>query len=96
MIILHRPWFLRQARSDKYKLSRTACFEAAITDFKIVSMSPDVAVCKGLTEQRQAFHKENPDFFETLLGGSFREFVSVCCVEHHFALSVVLTLRTRL
>ncbi|BEI81893.1 hypothetical protein CcaverHIS002_0210530 [Cutaneotrichosporon cavernicola] len=24
--------------------------------------------------QRQAFHKENPDFFETLLGGSFREF----------------------
>ncbi|BEJ12592.1 hypothetical protein CspHIS471_0210520 [Cutaneotrichosporon sp. HIS471] len=57
-IILHRPWFLRQVRSLKYALSRRACFEAAITDFKI----------------RQAFHKENPDFFETLLGGSFREF----------------------
>ncbi|KLT39784.1 hypothetical protein CC85DRAFT_250611 [Cutaneotrichosporon oleaginosum] len=57
-IILHRPWFLRQVRSDKYAMSRRACFEAAITDFKI----------------RQEFHKENPDFFETLLGGSFREF----------------------
>jgi hypothetical protein len=40
-IILHRPWFLRQLRSEKYALSRQACFEAAITDFKIVRCSRD-------------------------------------------------------
>lgn len=37
-IILHRPWFLRQVCSEKYALSRRECFEAAITDFKIVSL----------------------------------------------------------
>jgi hypothetical protein len=29
-----------------------------------------------LTMQRQAWKKDCPDFFETLLGSSFREFVS--------------------
>ncbi|KAK4684431.1 hypothetical protein P7C73_g5751, partial [Tremellales sp. Uapishka_1] len=57
-IILHRPWLLRKLRSNRYSLSRAACFEAAVTDYKI----------------RLAFKKDCPDFFETLLGGSFREF----------------------
>ncbi|OCF45779.1 nuclear protein [Kwoniella heveanensis CBS 569] len=57
-IILHRPWLLRKLRSSRHALSRAACFEAAITDYKL----------------RQAFKIDCPDFFETLLGGSFREF----------------------
>lgn len=57
-IILHRPWLLRRLKSSRYNLSRIACFDAAITDYKI----------------RQAFKIECPDFFETLLGSSFREF----------------------
>ena len=59
-IILHRPYFLRKLRSSKYTLSRIACFDSAALDFNI----------------RNAFKKDVPDFFETLLGGSFREFVS--------------------
>ncbi|ODN79510.1 hypothetical protein L202_03476 [Cryptococcus amylolentus CBS 6039] len=59
-IILHRPWLLRRLRSSRYVLSRNACFEAATTDYKI----------------RQAFKIDCPDFFETLLGSSFREFRS--------------------
>ncbi|WWD21666.1 hypothetical protein CI109_106152 [Kwoniella shandongensis] len=58
VIILHRPWLLRKLRSQRYALSREACFDAAITDYKI----------------RQAFKIDCPDFFETLLGSSFREF----------------------
>ncbi|WVQ79880.1 hypothetical protein IAT38_001980 [Cryptococcus sp. DSM 104549] len=57
-IILHRPWLLRKLRSSRYALSRTACFDAAVTDYKL----------------RQAFKIDCPDFFETLLGSSFREF----------------------
>ncbi|ORX34040.1 fungal-specific transcription factor domain-domain-containing protein [Kockovaella imperatae] len=57
-IILHRPYLLRRLRSSRYALSRSACFESAVLDFKI----------------REAFKKDVPDFFETLLGGSFREF----------------------
>jgi hypothetical protein len=44
-------------------------------DFKIVR-----ATCYSLNladHQRQAFKRDVPDFFETLLGGSFRSFVSV-------------------
>ncbi|KAK8847577.1 hypothetical protein IAR55_005436 [Kwoniella newhampshirensis] len=58
VIILHRPWLLRKLRSQRYALSQSACFDAAITDYKI----------------RQAFKVDVPDFFETLLGSSFREF----------------------
>nr|XP_019008291.1 uncharacterized protein I206_06846 [Kwoniella pini CBS 10737]OCF47072.1 hypothetical protein I206_06846 [Kwoniella pini CBS 10737] len=57
-IILHRPWLLRKLRSSRYALSRQACFDAAIKDYKL----------------RQMFKIDCPDFFETLLGGSFREF----------------------
>ncbi|WVR04770.1 hypothetical protein IAU60_001782 [Kwoniella sp. DSM 27419] len=57
-IILHRPWLLRKLRSSRYSRSRAACFDAAITDYKL----------------RQEFKVDCPDFFETLLGGSFREF----------------------
>ncbi|WWC59664.1 uncharacterized protein I303_102226 [Kwoniella dejecticola CBS 10117] len=57
-IILHRPWLLRKLRSSRYALSRQACFDAAIKDYKL----------------RQMFKVDCPDFFETLLGGSFREF----------------------
>ena len=38
-IILHRPWLLRKLRSSRYALSRHACLEAAVTDFKIVSLT---------------------------------------------------------
>ena len=31
-----RPWLLRRLRSDKFALSRRACFEAAKADFRIV------------------------------------------------------------
>ncbi|WVN89314.1 uncharacterized protein L203_104536 [Cryptococcus depauperatus CBS 7841] len=57
-IILHRPWLLRRLKSSRYALSRSACFDAAIMDYKI----------------RQAFKVDCPNFFETLLGSSFREF----------------------
>ena len=60
IIILHRPWLLRKLRSTRYALSRRACFDAAVTDWKV----------------RNAFKVDCPDFFETLLGGSFREFNS--------------------
>lgn len=41
-----------------------------------------------LSFQRQAFKRDVPDFFETLLGGSFRSFVSHTC-----RLSFMLTLQ---
>lgn len=34
-ITLHRPWLLRKLKSDKFALSRRACFDAAKMDFKI-------------------------------------------------------------
>jgi hypothetical protein len=43
-------------------------------DFKIVSLVS--ARHTQLTWQRKAFKRDVPDFFETLLGGSFRSFVS--------------------
>ncbi|KIR54550.1 nuclear protein [Cryptococcus gattii Ru294] len=58
IVAMQRPWLLRRLKSSRYNLSRTACFDAAITDYKI----------------RQAFKIDCPDFFETLLGSSFREF----------------------
>jgi hypothetical protein len=39
IIILHRPWLLRKLRTNRYALSRNACFEAAVTDYKIVRAS---------------------------------------------------------
>jgi len=37
IITLHRPWLLRKLKSNKYALSRKACFDAAKMDFRIVS-----------------------------------------------------------
>lgn len=34
-ITLHRPWLLRKLKSDKFALSRRACFESAKLDFRI-------------------------------------------------------------
>lgn len=38
VITLHRPWLLRRLRSDRFAMSRRACFDAAKMDFRIVSM----------------------------------------------------------
>jgi hypothetical protein len=55
-IILHRPWFLRQIHNDRYSVSRRACFEAAVTDFKIVrpglAFAPHTAVTNLLRSAR--------------------------------------------
>lgn len=37
IVAMQRPWLLRRLKSSRYNLSRTACFDAAITDYKIVS-----------------------------------------------------------
>ncbi|WOO77154.1 putative transcriptional regulatory protein [Vanrija pseudolonga] len=58
-IILHRPWFLRELKTDRYNVSRQACTEATRTDF----------------EMRLHFRDDVPDFFETLRGGSLRQFM---------------------
>ncbi|KAL1413444.1 hypothetical protein Q8F55_001211 [Vanrija albida] len=58
-IILHRPWFLRDLKSDRYEHSRRACAEATRTDFW----------------KRSHFRDDVPDFFETLRGGSLRQFM---------------------
>lgn len=42
VITLHRPWLLRRLRSDRFAMSRRACFDAAKMDFRIVSMMLDV------------------------------------------------------
>lgn len=39
VITLHRPWLLRRLRSDRFAMSRRACFDAAKMDFRIVSMT---------------------------------------------------------
>jgi hypothetical protein len=36
VITLHRPWLLRRLRSDRFAMSRRACFDAAKMDFRIV------------------------------------------------------------
>ncbi|TXT15682.1 hypothetical protein VHUM_00185 [Vanrija humicola] len=58
-IILHRPWFLRDLKSDRYSISRQACTEATRADFAM----------------RSHFRDDVPDFFETLRGGSLRQFM---------------------
>ncbi|KAK8861265.1 hypothetical protein IAR55_002084 [Kwoniella newhampshirensis] len=59
-IILHRPWLLRKLSSNRYAVSRTACFEAAKLDFQI----------------RQEFQRETPDFQSYAITGQFRMFNS--------------------
>jgi hypothetical protein len=60
IITLHRPWLLRKLKSNKFALSRRACFDAAKMDFRIVSLvryiystsiisvsSPLRTICRG-------------------------------------------------
>ncbi|KAJ9115857.1 hypothetical protein QFC22_004999 [Naganishia vaughanmartiniae] len=58
VITLHRPWLLRRLRSDRFAMSRRACFDAAKMDFRI----------------RQQFRNEHPGVHNAYFGGQFREF----------------------
>ncbi|KAJ9094690.1 hypothetical protein QFC21_005847 [Naganishia friedmannii] len=58
VITLHRPWLLRRLRSDRFAMSRRACFDAAKMDFRI----------------RQQFRTEHPGVHNAYFGGQFREF----------------------
>jgi hypothetical protein len=75
IITLHRPWLLRRLRSDRFAMSRRACFDAAKMDFRIVG--PLQCRRASLTAlQRQQFRKEHPGVHNPYFGGQFREFVS--------------------
>ncbi|CAG7848690.1 SubName: Full=Uncharacterized protein {ECO:0000313/EMBL:CCA69088.1} [Serendipita indica DSM 11827] len=57
-ISLHRPYLLRRLSSDRYALSRRACFESARQEYRI----------------RQQFKKTMPPDVIRALGGAYREF----------------------
>lgn len=59
-ISLHRPYLLRRLSSDRYSLSRRACFDSAKLDYRT----------------RQAFKQSAASSIEVLraLGGAYREF----------------------
>ena len=59
-ISLHRPYLLRRLSSDRYSLSRRACFDSAKRDYR----------------SRQAFKQSASSSVEVLraLGGAYREF----------------------
>lgn len=57
-ISLHRPYLLRRLSSDRYNLSRRACFESARQEYKI----------------RQHFKHSMPADVLRALGGAYREF----------------------
>ncbi|CAG8743923.1 11289_t:CDS:1, partial [Acaulospora colombiana] len=57
-ISLHRPYLLRRLTSEKYGLSRRACFESAKQEYKI----------------RQHFKQTMPADVIRALGGAYREF----------------------
>lgn len=57
-ITLHRPWLLRKLKSDRFLVSRNACFESAKRDFVV----------------RQQFKKDCPTEITAVMGGQFREF----------------------
>ncbi|KAG8761465.1 hypothetical protein FRC14_003878 [Serendipita sp. 396] len=57
-ISLHRPYLLRRLSSDRYALSRRACFESAQQEYKI----------------RQRFKNTMPEDVLRALGGAYREF----------------------
>lgn len=57
-ISLHRPYLLRRLSSDRYLVSRRACFESAKQEYKI----------------RQRFKKTMPPDVLRALGGAYREF----------------------
>lgn len=64
-IILHRPWFLRQIHNDRYSVSRRACFEAAVTDFKIVRPGLLLALYTAVTNPLRSarpFTRRRPTF----------------------------------
>ncbi|KAF8913948.1 fungal-specific transcription factor domain-containing protein [Gymnopilus junonius] len=57
-ISLHRPYMLRRLHSDRYARSRNACFESAMTDFRV----------------RQAFREHMPKETRETLSNAYREF----------------------
>lgn len=57
-ISLHRPYLLRRLSSDRYDLSRRACFESAKQEYRI----------------RQHFKRTMPGDVLRALGGAYREF----------------------
>lgn len=57
-ISLHRPYLLRRLSSDRYDLSRRACFESARQEYRI----------------RQHFKRTMPSDVLRALGGAYREF----------------------
>lgn len=57
-IALHRPYLLRRLSTDRYALSRRACFESARQEYKI----------------RQQFKRMMPSDVIRVLGGAYREF----------------------
>jgi hypothetical protein len=56
--VRQRPWLLRKLKSDKFLVSRNACFESAKRDFVI----------------RQAMKKTSTVDIISVMGGQFREF----------------------
>jgi hypothetical protein len=57
-ISLHRPYLLRKLGTDRYQRSRVACFESALTDFKV----------------RQAFRETTAKESQHSLSNAYREF----------------------
>lgn len=94
IITLHRPWLLRRLKSDKFALSRRACYDAAKMDFRIVSLCiralTYLLACSNFARQRQAFRAEHPGVHNAYVGGQFREFVSVfVCINAPICLRLV-------
>ncbi|PPQ94026.1 hypothetical protein CVT25_009874 [Psilocybe cyanescens] len=69
-ISLHRPYMLRRLNSDRYARSRNACFESAITDFKV----------------RQAFRESVPKETRDSLSNAYREFQTAMISGIYFVL----------
>ncbi|KDR83690.1 hypothetical protein GALMADRAFT_236024 [Galerina marginata CBS 339.88] len=69
-ISLHRPYMLRRLHSDRYARSRNACFESAMTDFRV----------------RQAFRESMPKETRNTLSNAYREFQTAMISGIYFVL----------
>lgn len=69
-ISLHRPYILRRLDSNRYAVSRKACFESTMKDFEV----------------RQAFRKTTPKEVRESLGNSYRLFQSAMISGIYFIL----------
>jgi hypothetical protein len=80
LIALHRPWFLRQPRSDKYAASRATMARAVCDIVAIVSINVKEHVLPVFLltfSQRGQFRKNNRDLLETNAKALATEFVGV-------------------